>query len=78
MWEIKPSLIKGVLKKQILEKIKTNQLTLTGILAEIKKIKDNYPNKQLLIIANKVDVADAELIDKTTEAFQNASLLFLF
>lgn len=60
-----------------LEKIKTNQLTLSGILAEIKKIKDNYPNKQLLIIANKVDVAGAELIEKTTEAFQNASFLFL-
>jgi tRNA modification GTPase len=60
-----------------LEKIKNGQLSLSGILEEIKKIKDNNPNKQLLIIANKVDVADAELIDKTMEAFQHASLLFL-
>lgn len=60
-----------------LEKIKNKQLTLLGIQEEIKKIKDNYPNKKLLIIANKVDIADAALIEKTTEAFQNASLLFL-
>lgn len=60
-----------------LEKIKNNQLSLSGILEEIKKIKDIYPNKKLLILANKVDVADAELIAQTTEAFQNASLLFL-
>ncbi|HCE55927.1 MAG TPA: tRNA uridine-5-carboxymethylaminomethyl(34) synthesis GTPase MnmE [Lutibacter sp.] len=60
-----------------LEKIKNGQLSLSGILEEIKKIKDNYPDKQLLIIANKVDVADAKLIEKTTEAFRNVSLLFL-
>jgi len=60
-----------------LEKIKNKHLTLEKCIFEIKKIRDKFPAKQLLIIANKVDLVDEKIIDKTTKAFKNTSLIFL-
>ncbi|WP_456422944.1 tRNA uridine-5-carboxymethylaminomethyl(34) synthesis GTPase MnmE [Lutibacter sp.] len=60
-----------------LEKIKNNKLTLEKCILEITKIKDKFPAKQLLIIANKVDLVDDKIIDKTTIAFKNTPLIFL-
>ncbi|WP_457617796.1 tRNA uridine-5-carboxymethylaminomethyl(34) synthesis GTPase MnmE [Lutibacter sp.] len=60
-----------------LEKIKNKQLTLEKYILEIKKIRDKFSAKQLLIIANKVDLVDKKIIDKTTKAFKNTPLIFL-
>ena len=46
-----------------LEKIKTKETTIELIQSEIEKITRKYPNKQLLVIANKADV----LTDKEIE-----------
>jgi len=60
-----------------LEKIKNNKLTLEKCILEITKIKDKFPAKQLLIIANKVDLVDDKIITKTKNAFKNTPLIFL-
>ncbi len=60
-----------------LEKIKNNQTKLENSISEIQKIKEKHPNKQLLLIANKVDLVDKEIITKTTNAFEKTPLIFL-
>ncbi|MCK5023893.1 MAG: 50S ribosome-binding GTPase, partial [Candidatus Aenigmarchaeota archaeon] len=60
-----------------LEKIKNKQATLENSISEIKKITKKHPEKQLLIIANKVDLVDKEVITKTTKAFEKTPLIFL-
>ena len=60
-----------------LEKIKNNITSLENCISEIKKIKDKHPNKQLLLIANKVDLVNSEIIRKTTNAFKKTPLIFL-
>ncbi|AMC10192.1 tRNA modification GTPase MnmE [Lutibacter profundi] len=60
-----------------LEKIKNNKLTLEKCILEIKKIKNQFPSKQLLIIANKVDLVHDKIITKTKNAFKNTPLIFL-
>lgn len=60
-----------------LEKIKNNKLTLEKCILEIKKIKNQFPSKQLLIIANKVDLVNDKIITKTKNAFKNTPLIYL-
>jgi tRNA modification GTPase len=60
-----------------LEKIKTKFSTIENSISEIKKIKEKHPTKQLLLIANKVDLVDVKIIAKTTAAFEKTPLIFL-
>ena len=60
-----------------LEKIKNKQTTLETNILEIKKLKEKHPNKQLLLIANKVDLVNKAVIAKTTHAFEKTPLIFL-
>jgi tRNA modification GTPase len=59
-----------------LEKIKDHN-NLNAVVAEIKKIKTTYPNKQLLLIANKVDLSTAALQQDITDALGSENLIFL-
>jgi tRNA modification GTPase len=60
-----------------LEKIKNKLKTIENSISEIKKIKEKHPTKQLLLIANKVDLVDEKIIAKTTAAFEKTPLIFL-
>lgn len=60
-----------------LEKIKNKLTTIKNSISEINKIKEKHPTKQLLLIANKVDLVDEKIIAKTTTAFQKTPLIFL-
>ncbi|MBL4939580.1 MAG: tRNA uridine-5-carboxymethylaminomethyl(34) synthesis GTPase MnmE, partial [Lutibacter sp.] len=60
-----------------LEKIKNKLTTIEKSISEINKIKEKYPTKQLLLIANKVDLVDEKIINKTTTSFQKTPLIFL-
>ncbi|MGV6846690.1 MAG: hypothetical protein ACWA42_11250, partial [Lutibacter sp.] len=56
----------------------TNQKTsLNKIKLEINKIQKKHPTKQVLIIANKVDLATADTKTKVRETFKNKSFLFI-
>jgi tRNA modification GTPase len=60
-----------------LEKLKNKKTSLEKIVVEIEKIKDKYPTKQLLIIANKVDLVNEELKTKVADSFNTKKLIFL-
>ncbi|PHS53541.1 MAG: tRNA uridine-5-carboxymethylaminomethyl(34) synthesis GTPase MnmE [Lutibacter sp.] len=60
-----------------LEKIKNKLTTIENSISEIKKIKEKHPTKQLLLIANKVDLVDEKIIAETTTSFQKTPLIFL-
>ena len=60
-----------------LEKIKNKLTTIEKSISEINKIKEKYPTKQLLLIANKVDLVDEKIINKTITSFQKTPLIFL-
>lgn len=59
-----------------LEKIKAHN-NLDAVVSEIKKIKTTYPNKQLLLIANKVDLSSETLQHAVSSAFSSEKLIFL-
>jgi len=60
-----------------LEKLNNKKTSLEKIVVEIEKIKDKYPTKQLLIIANKVDLVEEELKTKVADSFNTKKLIFL-
>ena len=60
-----------------LEKLNNKKTSLEKIVVEIEKIKDKYPTKQLLIIANKVDLVEEELKTKVANSFNTKKLIFL-
>lgn len=60
-----------------LEKIKNKLSSIENSISEIKKIKEKHPTKQLLLIANKVDLVNEKIIAKTTTSFQKMPLIFL-
>ena len=60
-----------------LEKVHTNQISLKKIVEEIAKIQDKHPSKQLLIIANKLDLVPESLITEVQKTFNKRQLLLL-
>lgn len=60
-----------------LEKVHLKKISLEKIASEITKIKDKHPSKQLLIIANKIDLAPKSLIREVKNTFSDQSFLLL-
>lgn len=60
-----------------LAKVANLKTSLNKIELEINKIQEKHPTKQVLIIANKVDLVTADIKTKVRETFKNKSLLFI-
>ncbi|MCF6182906.1 tRNA uridine-5-carboxymethylaminomethyl(34) synthesis GTPase MnmE [Lutibacter sp.] len=60
-----------------LESIKNKKIDLNSLLIEIEKIKTKHPNKKILLIANKVDLASSKIIEETKKIFKSFELLFI-
>jgi tRNA modification GTPase len=60
-----------------LSKVANQKTSLNKIELEINKIQEKHPTKQVLIIANKVDLVTADIKTKVRETFKNKSLLFI-
>ena len=60
-----------------LEKLASHKTSLKAIDLEINKLQDKHPSKQVIIIANKVDLVTSDIKTKVSESFKNKSLLFI-
>jgi tRNA modification GTPase len=60
-----------------LAKVANLKTSLNKIELEINKIQEKHSTKQVLIIANKVDLVTANIKTKVRETFKNKSLLFI-
>ena len=57
------------------EKIAASEIELKEILIEIGKIKNKYPQKPLIIVANKIDKLQKDEINLLTTSIENIHLL---
>jgi len=57
------------------QKVKNDNLSLQQVKVEVEKIKNQFPGKPLLIIANKTDVLDPQLKEEFSSALPDVLLL---